>query len=331
MNFMSNTKKDRLNQQEQLTLLEFLGQSLKNGFSLHASLEMLLVFWPERAKTFNKLNQQLASGSHFQELFENLGFGKTIVVQLVMSLSQGSIEESLLQLAELERLKREQVKKLLGQLSYPFILVFMMIFLLIFMSQITSFGNQGAGEGNGIIFGIVLLLVLGCLVGIYCWQLLRKQDYWSLKKLLRVPIIGKLVKHYVSYLLVYDLGMLLKSGFSLQQICDFGQKQSQGSVQEVIASRMAEQLVKGVEISEIIRQEEFLPNRLILLLNAGSDRELLGRQCQFLGRNLFFELTEKISRVVVNIQPICFVFIGICIIGMYLKLLLPMYSMMQGI
>ncbi|MGO1642910.1 MAG: type II secretion system F family protein, partial [Lactobacillus amylovorus] len=46
---------------------------------------------------------------------------------------------------------------------------------------------------------------------------------------------------------------------------------------------------------------------------------------------LFIDLTGKVEKLVVNVQPICFILIGVCIIGMYLKLLLPMYSMMQGI
>lgn len=74
-----------------------------------------------------------------------------------------------------------------------------------------------------------------------------------------------------------------------------------------------------------------MPNSLLVLLQTGSERKSLSKRCLLLGRSLFLDLTEKIEKLVVNVQPACFILIGLCIIGMYLKLLLPMYSMMQGL
>ena len=84
-------------------------------------------------------------------------------------------------------------------------------------------------------------------------------------------------------------------------------------------------------MEEIIKEEEYLANSLLIMLQTGSERKSLSQRCLVLGRSLFIDLTGKVEKLVVNVQPICFILIGVCIIGMYLKLLLPMYSMMQGI
>ena len=152
-----------------------------------------------------------------------------------------------------------------------------------------------------------------------------------MKKLIRYPIIGRIILLYVNYLLVYDIGMLLAGGFSLQKMCEYAIKQEKDSLQHTLGQNIGQQLVKGKSIEEIIKKEDFLPTSLLILLKTGSQRSDLSKRCLTLGRSLFLDLTAKVEKLVVNIQPICFILIGVCIIGMYLKLLLPMYSMMQNI
>ena len=140
-----------------------------------------------------------------------------------------------------------------------------------------------------------------------------------------------MVQTYVSYLIIYDIGLLLSSGFSLQKMCDYAASQENGSLQQYLGVKIGEKLALGNSLEEIIKEEEFLPDTLLILLKTGSKRENLSKRCLILGNNLFTELTRKIEKMVVNVQPVCFVLLGLCIIGMYLKLLLPMYSIMQGI
>lgn len=70
---------------------------------------------------------------------------------------------------------------------------------------------------------------------------------------------------------------------------------------------------------------------MLLLLQTGSKKVDLSKKFMLLGNVLFNELAQKIEKLIVNIQPFCFILIGLCIIGLYLKLLLPMYAMMQNI
>src|SRR5699024_12752591 len=62
------------------------------------------------------------------------------------------------------------------------------------------------------------------------------------------------------------------------------------------------------------------------IFKTGSERKNLSQSCLMLGRSLFIDLTQKIEKLVVNVQPFCFILIGFCVIGMYLKLLMPMRS-----
>lgn len=329
---MSFSNKDKLSAKQQLAMLEFLAHSLKNGFSLAASIDLLPVLWPQERDLMLRLAKNLRQGHELSEELRELGFSKTVVTQIMLAFHQGNLVECLQQLATLTRLKQQQLKKIAGQLSYPLVIAGMMVCLLLVMQELlaNNFAGQQNHLGDWLFAGLGLLVVAGATAFIWMLRLVQKLDYQALQKLVRLPILGKVIKLYISYLLVYDIGLFLTSGFSLQQMCDYAIKQEAGSLQQIIASEVRADLLQGADLKELIRKNPFLPNGLLLILETGSTRADLGERCLLLGRSLFLELTEKIEKLVVNIQPVCFVLLGISILGMYLKLLLPMYNMIQG-
>ena len=264
---------------------------------------------------------------------ERLGFSKTVVTQIDLAMNQGNLVECLGQLASLSRLKNEQIKKLKAEMSYPFVLAVMMVLLLVFMQTFVSsqFANTGEHTGDIMLFVLLVMGLLFIYFLVKVTTLLKKQDYRSLVKLGHYPIIGSNIKLYVNYLLVYDAGLLLASGFSLQKMCEYAAKQESGSLQQVMGAKVGNQLRDGKSLEEIIKKEPFLPNELLLLVQTGAKKSDLSKRCLLLGKTLFTNLSNKIEKLIVNVQPFCFILIGLCIIGMYLKLLLPMYAMMQSI
>lgn len=331
--YLNGLKKDKLTSQERLNFLDYLQNSLSNGFSLNVSLEIMPILWPQRKQLLNKLSRNIQAGANLSTEMLKLGFSKTVITQVALAMEQGNLIECLTQLATLNRLKDEQLKKLKAEMSYPFVLAVMMVLLLFFMQTFVSHQFAETKEHTGDIM-LLILLFLGLLFIYYLGKmmtLLKKEDYQSLNKLAHFPIIGGLVCLYAKYLLVYDIGLLLASGFSLQKMCEYAANQKKGSIQQFVGQKVGRQLLSGKSLEEIINKEFFLPNELLLLLQAGTKKDALGKRCLLLGRTLFSELANKIAKLIVNVQPLCFILIGLCIIGMYLKLLLPMYAMMQNI
>ena len=331
--YLSNSSRGKLNSKERFLFLDYLQNSLLNGFSLGTSLELMPIVWPKQKKILEQLNKRLQSGAKLSKEMERLGFSKTVVTQIDLAMNQGNLIECLGQLASLSRLKNEQIKKLKAEMSYPFVLAVMMVLLLVFMQTFVSsqFANTGEHTGDIMLFVLLVMGLLFIYFLVKVTTLLKKQDYRSLVKLEHYPIIGSTIKLYVNYLLVYDAGLLLASGFSLQKMCEYAAKQETGSLQQVIGAKVGNQLRDGKSLEEIIKKESFLPNELLLLVQTGAKKSDLSKRCLLLGKTLFTNLSSKIEKLIVNVQPFCFILIGLCIIGMYLKLLLPMYAMMQSI
>lgn len=328
-----NLRMAKLNGQEQLEFLDYLKNSLASGFSLANSFSVMNIIWPKKSKIFAKLDQQMKTGLSLGKALMELGFAKTIATQIDLAVKQGNLLECLEQLTKLTRLKQEQTKKLWVELSYPFVLAGLMVFLLAFMQTFVSsqFDQTSDQTGNLLILLIFLIILFGVYYLANILNLLAKQDYKSLKKLSHYIVIGPVIRLYVHYLMMYDIGLLLASGFSLQQMCAYASQLEDGSLQAVVAQKAGKILTNGGQIETIIAKEEFLPDSLLLLIKTGSKRSTLSKRCLILAQSLFNDLTGKIQKLVVSVQPFCFIILGLCVIGMYLKLLLPMYAMMRGI
>lgn len=205
--WQGNIKAAKLKQSEQVELLAFLANCLKNGFSLTKSLQLLPLLWPQRKKQLARLDEKMRQGEELSQLLAGLGFNKTTVTQLDMALSQGRLDESLAQLALLGRMKNEQVKKLEGELAYPIVLAGMMTLILIFMQNFLSveFAGSSAKQGDLLLLILVFLLVLVIMLVVIAAAYMKKQDYQSFKKLLAWPVFGPVVALYGQYLISYDL------------------------------------------------------------------------------------------------------------------------------
>lgn len=320
----------KLSRDEQLSFLDYLQQVLKNGYSLKQGLELLAVIWPGQAWLAKQLQADLQTGTSLGTSLLKVGFSRTLASQLNLAFQEGKLVECLTQLSELMRLKNKQLKKIKAELAYPAVLVIMMVLLLIFMQTfVQSQFETSNWTGNWLILAIVVCAVVILAVGVYGAVLFHRQDYRALCKLSKFPIIGSSVRLYVQYLLIYDLSMLLSNGFSLREICRLAASQAAGSLQTVIGQQIAQQLERGESLKNIIAENPILPQNLQLLLASGAEKEELSKRCQTLGQSIFYELRRRLNRIIVSLQPVCFILIGLAIIGMYLKLLLPMYDMMQ--
>lgn len=322
----------KLKADERLLFLDYLSHSLANGFSLSSSLALMPVLWPQKAAAMKELNKRMQKSSHFAEELRRLGFAQTTVTQISLAMKEGNLVLCLSQLATLARIKNEQLKKLRTELTYPFVLAAMMVGLLLFMQTfvLNQLTDQGDHTGDFFLFFLMIMIVAAAMGIGRILKLSARQDYASLQKLSRYPFLGKTVLQYVHYLLVYDIGLLLTGGFSLQKMCAYAKAQEAGSVQQYLGQKVQTELLAGESLPAIIEREPFLPDSLLILLQTGAKRKSLGERCLLLGQSLFRELTNQIEKLVVNVQPLCFVFIGLAIIGLYLKLLLPMYAMMHS-
>lgn len=241
-------KKDKLNSADQLIFIDYLRQALINGYSLNASLRLLPKIWRGNSSQLLYVNQRVEEGSQLVDVLQEVGFSSTLAAQINLAVIDGNLLSCLDQMSKLIRLKNKQLKKLKGELAYPALLVGMMVTLLICMQTfLKTEMSDNDWTSNVMLGGLVLLVIVAVFFISKTIRLLNKQDYYALKKLTNLPMIGAVLRLYVHYLVVSDLAVLLINGFSLQKICQLTAMQPDRSLQQVIGIKVKDQLERKLE------------------------------------------------------------------------------------
>lgn len=322
------------NNHQKLLFLKNLTLLLENGFSINESCQMLPNIWTEQRTTLKKINQLMVKNHSFSNILNQLGFSKTIATQIQMALEQGTLITCLNQLITVLELKEKQTKKIIQELTYPAMIISMMILLLVFMK---GFLANYLPQMQLSLIEFLFYLVMGIFVIVFvamcffCFQAINQQNYRKLKIISYWPIIGPTVTLYVQYLILFNVQILAANGFSIMQICQFCQHQNPESIQFTIGKNVEEKLSTGQKYSEIIKSNNFLPNELNFVTTAGNNHHQLTKQILILEQMVYAKLTTRLQKLSLKIQPICFIAIGIGIISIYAKLLLPIYKIMDTI
>lgn len=238
-------KKDKLNSAAQLIFIDYLRQALINGYSLNASLKLLPKIWSGDSNQLVYISKQVEEGRQLGDVLHEVGFSSTLAAQINMAIIDGNLLSCLDQLSKLIRLKNKQLKKLRGELAYPALLIGMMVTLLICMQTfLKTEMSDNDWTSNVMLGGLVMLVIIGAFFISKVIRLLNRQDYYALKKLTRIPVIGPTLNLYVHYLIVSDLAVLLINGFSLQKICQLTDQQPKNSLQQVLGTKVKNQLEK---------------------------------------------------------------------------------------
>lgn len=314
--------------------LKLASQLLANGFSQQ---ELLLVTWDLEILTgpqFEVVQQALEAGSSFALALQPLIASPELVVQLQIAEGHGDLGCCCAENATLIQERQQQRRQLRGLLLYPLVLFVMLLGMLLFLHfflQPQLIALNGASPPNTWERLLKIgLLVLGLLMVIaWChWRRLPLLTRW--RHQLRWPVVGKLWRYYLSYSLLSSLAHLRRSGRSLQEILELLSQLVPNALQAKLAQATQQQLLAGRTLKQIIEHEALLPRELKLVLGQQTTAKFQAVELATLAQQNYQKLVQGLGKLLDQVQPILFVIIAAMIGGTYLKILLPLYSMMKG-
>lgn len=318
-----------------------LADLLSSGFSLKQSLENIITLLPKIQPMTNEVLTQLNQGENLSLALQPF-ISPSIYYQLKIAEKHGNLERSLRNLGNLQQRAVQQREKIMGVLFYPVLLLILLSFLGIAIKvwlapSMQTFASYNQLDSNsswqqdflklgGIILGVLLLGIVFKLG--WWWRhqgVLTRHVYYS-----RLPIIGKVYRQYSYYSLMFNLGMLLKSGLELSDICNFLNEFPSKSLFYQFGKQLHQQLQTGTKWELIIAKYPFIPPELALYLQKGISKDELSDEIIFFAELSYKRLLRLVDQIISWIQPLLFLIIAAIIIGMYLSILLPMYAQIGG-
>ena len=325
-----------------------LSSLVKEGFTLGEALLFLSKIMPKERDWIHTIIQQLENGDRFDEAIRSQGFPERVCSQIYLSLIHGRFSYALHSSGKYLLDKEKQRKELMKIIQYPFILLVFMSGILIAMriillpsfEQLYDTTNQNLSWINRfpiifiqqfplILVVSVMILSLSILIfqkNIATWTAIRKATFF-----IQIPFLNKLIKLYYTHFFSYEWSQLLRSGYQMNAIIELMQSKETTILMREVAKHMELKLIAGQNFQESMQTLPFFNQELGLIILHGEATSQLASELALYAQDCQDRMLVQVQRMFSWIQPVIFLIVAFLILCIYLALLLPTFSMMEGI
>ncbi|MFJ7826779.1 competence type IV pilus assembly protein ComGB [Psychrobacillus sp. NPDC096623] len=329
------------------SFLNRLSDLLKEGYTFHESVTMLLPFHVKDSETVSKRIIDIQrNGLNVVDVFKLLGFPSRLLLPLNLASVHGQLQQTIAVLSVNTAFFERAKKRLNNLLMYP-IFLFMILFLLFTMFRTYFLPNMEAligSRGNevseqSLIWTSFLLqmpnlfflttIIFGCLFMLSYILLKRLPIDRQLAIYLSLPIVRGWYRLLLTRVFAREMGGLLESGMSFQQSLKALISQEEHEVLQFVGEQMTEKVVHGESFSQAVFLLNTFTTELFHFVLHGENSGYLGRELSLYSEFLSQEIEKKLSLYISIVQPALFLILAVFIIGAYLAILLPIYNMIN--
>jgi type IV pilus assembly protein PilC len=256
----------------------------------------------------------------------------------------GALDAILVRLAAYREKADRLVRKVKGAMVYPSVVVIVAIgvtvAMLTFIVPVFAKMFQGLGAElpeptqwvmaiSDFLKGNILFLFLGtiALIGAFIWWRRTPQGGLTVDKgLLRMPVIGTLVRKSSVARFTRTLATLLASGVSILEALEITAKTAGNRVVAHAIQKSVLAIAEGETITGPLKASGVFPPMVIQMIGVGEKTggldEMLNKIADFYDE----EVDEAVAALTSIIEPVIIVFMGIVIGGILIAMYLPMFD-----
>ena len=345
----------RLSVKEQTFFIKRLSFLIKAGIPVLDSLHMI------REQTQSKsyayiLDTVIADVSNGQYLSTSLSryrsiFGDFSINIIGFGESTGILSENLEYLAEELKKKNALRKKIISAFIYPVVVVmatlgitaFLMLYLLpkimpVFSSlhvklplstRIVMFVST-FGERHGL--ALILTAIIFIIAFIVALKKSKTFHFYFDKYILKIPMIGNVIKCYNLANSTRTLGLLLKSGITVSDALPIAEKISRNLVYRKEFRNLARNVDRGEKLSKYLReQNDLFPDVLGQIVSVGERSGNLSDSLIYLSELYEGEVEDFTKNISSLIEPALMIFMGILVGFIAISIITPIYGITQNL
>lgn len=334
---------------EQASFLKRTGELLARGYPIAAAIESIALQLPtKRKEELHECLIELKNGLPFHAALTTLSFNKDLIGYVYYAEQHGSFANALLEGSNQALIKDQDRQKLIKLLQYPMLLMFITGFLFIFIENTllprftTLFSSLGleANFFTNVIyafdqyFPIVIgaLLIFIALISVYYFLIFRKLSLLQQRsQLVKIPIVGRILKLLFTHYFSIQLSFLLSGGISISESLILFEKNQRQPFYSCIAKEIKYRLITGEKFDTILAGLSFFEKEFPMIVKHGQENGKLDQELLFFSKHCVTNMEESIEKCLKTIQPILYLLIGFLVVSMYLAILLPMFHLLDGI
>lgn len=339
---------------DKILLVKHLETMIKSGINLNEALEVIadqtaskrfkrvIISVLEKVKTGQSLAASLA---RFPKVFDHL-----FVNIIRVGEESGTLEENLRYLAsELEN-QLELRRKIKAAAFYPAIILTATFGLGLVLSyfvlpQITRLFKTLSFDlplSTKILLWVAdfmdkygFYVILGIIIGLVGFRILITQKFfkplwhWFL---IKIPIIGGIIINYNLALATRVLGLLLKTGLTIDQALTIASETTRNVVYQKKLKKILPQIQKGKNLADILasfkqsKRNPLFPLLVIKMIGVGERSGRLDESLTYLANYFEKEVDSTSKNLTTILEPILLVIVGLIIGFVAISVISPIYQ-----
>lgn len=303
----------------------------------------------ELKKALGRIKERLAEGASLAKALslEPGLFSESYVAMVAAGEASGALDTVLEKLALFLEEQRAIRSKVTASLAYPILMVVVgggvMLFLLTFVIPriVTIFEDNKAALP---LITIALIktsdflrhfwwALLGLAAGaVFLYRRLMTTEGFRLRRdrwLLRLPVVGGLLRHLILSRFAKVLGMLLASGVPVIKALEITAQVLVNRVYRGTLHTIAAELAEGGNLSGALRKGTLFPPLLVQMVAAGEKGGELEEMLAKAGTAFEREFDTSVSGLMALLEPLLVLAMGLAVGLVVLAVLLPIFELNQ--
>lgn len=186
----------------------------------------------------------------------------------------------------------------------------------------------GLSNMIGSIFGLLALVALGAVIfGIKLWYGTPQGRYAIDATILRMPVIGLLMRKIAVARFTRTLGTLIASGVPILEGLDITARTAGNAVVEKALQQVRKSLEEGKSLTEPLKDSEVFPGMVTQMISVGEQTGAMDAMLQKIADFYEDEVDAAVKDLLTALEPVMIVFLGVVVGGVVISMYLPLFSL----
>jgi type IV pilus assembly protein PilC len=180
----------------------------------------------------------------------------------------------------------------------------------------------------GSIFGLLLLVALvGGIFGLKVWYGTDQGRFILDSIILKVPVLGILMRKIAVARFTRTLGTLISSGVPILESLDITAKTAGNAVVERALFKVRRALEEGKSLTEPLKESEVFPGMVTQMIAVGEQTGAMDAMLSKIADFYEDEVDAAVKDLLTALEPIMIVFLGVVVGGVVISMYLPLFSL----
>ncbi len=301
------------------------------------------------ARAIREVQADVESGATLADALKNHPkvFNELYVNMVAAGEAGGILDTVLLRLSVFLEKNEALVRKVKGAMIYPGVILSVAVIaitvLLVFV--IPTFENMFASVDLTLPAPTRFVIFLSDMIQSYWWLVLISlvTGAWALRTyyktsagrlqidrvLLRVPILGDLLRKTAVARFTRTLGTLLSAGVSILDGLEITAKTAGNRVIHDAVMRSRSSIAGGATIAEPLKESGVFPPMVTQMINVGEQTGTIDEMLDKIADFYDDEVDSAVEALLAAMEPLLIVFLGVVVGGMIVSMYLPIFDMIN--